>query len=225
MQAFVRKDDFLSSEKKVVKDVRQTLVLAPKWTGPSFAEVLRSDSTTAVKALPIVGGGRSWLRASLAEPCEFDLLPTVWHAEADPRSAVDCFSLESHPLDLLDKDQHVRPQGKYSRSNLNFENSTLRTSHKLGPGFYLALDRAVRRVLDQFAGSGLNRNPLGFRVARLMRKPKVFCPPPSLLKTTPEVSSGLIMNQFLLGGLEVTALGATEGTSLASSIFIRDSFR
>jgi hypothetical protein len=103
-----------TSEKKVVKDGRPTLGLAPKWTGPSFVEVLRSDSTTVVKALPMVGGGRSWLRASLAEPCEFDLLPAVWHAEADPRSAVDCFSLESHPLDLLEKDQHVRPQGKYS---------------------------------------------------------------------------------------------------------------
>jgi hypothetical protein len=57
-------------EKKVVKGVRPTLGLASKWTGPSFAEVLRSDSTIAAKALPIMGGGRSWLRASLAEPCE-----------------------------------------------------------------------------------------------------------------------------------------------------------
>jgi hypothetical protein len=103
-----------TSEKKVVKDVRLTLGLAPKWIGPSFAEVLRSDLTTAAKALPIMGGGRSWLRALLAKRCEFDLLSAVWHAEADPRSAVDCFSLESHPLDLLDKDQHVCPQGKYS---------------------------------------------------------------------------------------------------------------
>lgn len=161
----------------------------------------------------------------MAEPCDFDLLPAVWHAEADPRSAVDCFSLESHPLDLLDKDQHVHLQGKYSRLNLNFENSSLRTWHKLGPGFYLALDRAVRRVLDQFAGSGLNRNPLGSRVARLMQKTKVSCPPPSLPKTTPEASSGLILNRLPLGSLEVTALGATEGTSPASSVFIRGSFR
>jgi hypothetical protein len=100
-----------------VKDVRPTLGLAPKWTGPSFAEVLRSDSTTTTKTMPIVGDGRSGLRASLAKPCELDLLSAVWHAEADPRSAVDCFSLESHPLDLLDKDQNVRPQGKYSCLN------------------------------------------------------------------------------------------------------------
>jgi hypothetical protein len=123
-----------TSEKKVVKDVRPTLGLAPKWTGPSFTEVLRSDSTTAVKVLPIVGGGRSWLRALLAEPWEFDFLQAVWHAEDDPRSAMDCFSLESHPLDLLDKDQHVRPQSKYS--HLIFENSRLRTWHKLGPNFF-----------------------------------------------------------------------------------------
>jgi hypothetical protein len=106
-----------------------------------------------------VGGGRSWLRASLANPCEFDLLPVVWHAKADRRLAVDCFSLESHPLDLLDKDQHVRPQGKYSRSNLNFENSRLRTWRKLGPGFYLALGQVVRRFLGRFAGSRLTRKP------------------------------------------------------------------
>jgi hypothetical protein len=100
-----------SSEKKAVKVVQPTLGLAPKWTRPSFAEVLRSDSTTVAKTMTIVGDGRSWLRVSLATPCELDLLPAVWHAEAVPRSAVDCFSLESHPLDLLDKDQIVRPQG------------------------------------------------------------------------------------------------------------------
>jgi hypothetical protein len=100
------------------------------------------------------------------EPCELDLLPAVWHTEADPRSAADCFLLESHLLNLLDKDQHVRPQGKYSR--LNFENSRLRTRRKLGPDFYLALGRAVRKVLDRFGKSGLNRKPLGFHVARLM---------------------------------------------------------
>jgi hypothetical protein len=96
-----------TSEKKAVKDVRPIMGLAPKWTGPFFVEVLRSDSTTVAKTMPIVGDGRSWLRASLAKPCELDLLLAVWHAEVDPRSAVDCFSLESHPLDLLDKDQNV----------------------------------------------------------------------------------------------------------------------
>jgi hypothetical protein len=98
-----------SSEKKAVEDVRPTLGLAPKWTGRSFVEVLRSDSTTVAKTMPIVGDGWSWLTASLVTPCELDLLPAVRHAEAVPRSAVDCSSLEAHPLDLLDKDQFVRP--------------------------------------------------------------------------------------------------------------------
>jgi hypothetical protein len=39
-----------TSEKKFVKGVRPTLGLAPKWTGPSFAEVLRSNSTIVAKA-------------------------------------------------------------------------------------------------------------------------------------------------------------------------------
>jgi hypothetical protein len=212
-----------TSEKKAVKDVRPILGLAPKWTGPSFVEVLRSDSTTVAKTMPIVGDGRSWLRASLAKPCELDLLPAVWHAEVDPRSAVDCFSLESHPLDLLDKDQNVRPQGKYSR--LNFENSRLRTWRKLGPGFYLALGRAVRRLLARFARSGLYRKPLGFYVAQLMRKPKVSCPLPSSSETTMEVSSGLVLNRLPLGVLEVIALGAKAGVSPASSVFVGGSSR
>jgi hypothetical protein len=62
-------------------------------------------------------------------------------------------------------------------------------------------------------------------VARLMRKPKVSCPPPSLPKTTTEVSSGLVLNRLPPGGLEVTALGAKEGASLASSVFVGDSSR
>jgi hypothetical protein len=162
-----------TSEKKAVKDVRPTLGLAPKWTGPSFAEVLRSDSTTAAKTMPIVGDDRSWLRASLATPCEIDLLPAMWHAEAVPRSVVDCFSLESHPLDLLDKDQIVRLQGQYSR--LNFENSRLRTWRKLVPGFYLALGGAVRRVLIRFVGLGLfvwpdSSGNLKFPIRRLSRR-------------------------------------------------------
>jgi hypothetical protein len=74
-----------------VKDVRPTLGLTPKWTGPSFAEVLRSDSTTAAKTIPIVGDGRFWLRASLATPCELDLFQAMWHAEAGTRSAVIAF--------------------------------------------------------------------------------------------------------------------------------------
>jgi hypothetical protein len=173
--------------------------------------------------MAIVGDGHSLIRASVATPCDFDLLPAVWHAEADPRTAVDCFSLESQTLDLLDKDQIVRPQGKHPR--LNFENSRLRTWRKSGHTFYLALGRAVWRVLTRFVGSGLLRKPLGFRVARLKRKPKVSCPPPSLPETTLEGYSGLILNQFPPWGSEVTALGAKEGASLASSAFVGGSSR
>lgn len=68
------------------------------------------------------------------------IIPCQDHAEDIPRSAVDCFSLEVHRLDILGKDQIVRPQGKDSR--LNFETPRLRTCHKLGSGFYLALGRA-----------------------------------------------------------------------------------
>jgi hypothetical protein len=159
----------------------------------------------------------------LAKPCELDLLSAVWRIEADPRSAVDCFSLESHPLDLLDKAHNVRSQGKYFR--LNYENSRLRTWRKLGLGFYLALGWAVMRLLARFVGLGLYRKPLGFHVARLMRKPKVSCLPPSLPETTTEVSYGLVMNWLPPGGLEVTALGAKEGASPASSVFVGGSSR
>jgi hypothetical protein len=62
-----------------VKAVHPSLGLASKWMGPSFAEVLRSDPAIAAKELSIVGGGRSKSRASLLEPCELDLLLTVWH--------------------------------------------------------------------------------------------------------------------------------------------------
>lgn len=106
-----------------MEEDRPTLGLAPKWEGPSFGEVVRADSTIVAKKMPIVGDGRFGLRASWATPCEFDLLPAVRHAEDIPRSAVDCFSLEAHQLDMLGKDQIVRPQGK--DSHLNFETPRL----------------------------------------------------------------------------------------------------
>jgi hypothetical protein len=79
----------------------------------------------------------------------------VRHAEVEPRSVVDCFLLESLLLELLGKDRHFRLKGKkvLSRSNLNFENSKseysrTRTWNKLGYGFYVALGRAARKLLD-----------------------------------------------------------------------------
>jgi hypothetical protein len=58
-----------------------------------------------------------------------------------------------------------------------------------------------------------------------MQKPKVSCPSPSLPETTPEVSSGLVLNWLPPGGLVVTALGATEGVSPTLSVFVGDYFR
>jgi hypothetical protein len=49
-----------------------------------------------------VGVLPSRLRDSLAESCDF--LPVVRFAEEDQRMVVDCYSLESPPLDPLDKD-------------------------------------------------------------------------------------------------------------------------
>jgi hypothetical protein len=101
----------------------------------------------------------------------------------------------------------------------------LQTWRKLGPGFYLALGRAVRRILTRFAGSGLFRKLLGFHVDRHKRKPIVSYPPPSSPETSTEVSSGLVLNRLPTGGLEVTALGAKEGASPASSAFVGVSSR
>jgi hypothetical protein len=78
--------------------------LAPFWTGPSFVVVLRSDLVSAVKSLPIVGGRHSRRRASPVEPCALDLLLVVRFVDDNPRSAVDCSTLESPTIDLLDKD-------------------------------------------------------------------------------------------------------------------------
>jgi hypothetical protein len=83
--------------------------LALNWTGPSFAEVLRLVPAIAAKELSIMGGNRSRSRASLPEPYELDLLSTVWHAKSVQRTVVDCFSVESHQLNLLDKDRPLRP--------------------------------------------------------------------------------------------------------------------
>jgi hypothetical protein len=109
-------------DKKDGKEEWPSLGLAPKWTGPSFAEVLRSDLVIAAKALPTMGGHHSRMKTLPAEPCALDLL-AVRLAEEDSRSAVDCSTLESPPLDLLDKDQPHRPLGKklIPRLNSKFE--------------------------------------------------------------------------------------------------------
>jgi hypothetical protein len=148
----------------------------------------------------------------------------VRHADVEPRSVVDCFSLESLPLELLGKDRHLRPKGKklLSRSNLNFENlkseySRTCTWNKLGSRFYVALGRAVRKLLDRFFGLGMGRKHLGFHVAPFWPKPKVARPSKSLSETTLEWSFGMFLVRSPLGGLVGNALVATKGAGPASS--------
>jgi hypothetical protein len=169
----------LASVKIVGKEEEVRPGLAPLWKGPSFVEVLRSGSVSAMKE-PIVGGRHSGWRASPEEQCALDLLPMVRYAEVEPRSVVDCFSLESPPLELLGKDRHFCLKGKkvLSHWNLNFENSKseysrMCTWNKLGSGFYVALGRAVRKLLYWFFGLGMGRKHLGFRVARFWLKLKL----------------------------------------------------
>lgn len=93
-----------SSSAKDGKEEGFRLGLAPFWTRPSFVEMLRSDSVFAVKSLPIVGGHHSRRRALPVEPCALDLLSVLRFVDDNPKSAVDCSTLESPTVDLLDKD-------------------------------------------------------------------------------------------------------------------------
>jgi hypothetical protein len=117
------------------KEEEAKMGMFPCWKGPCFVEVLRSGS------VPFVGGSRSRLSAASAEPRVLDFLPSVRHAEDNLRAAMDCFSLESPPLELLDKDRLICPLGKklLSHSNLKFEYSKRCTWRKLGNGSNLAL--------------------------------------------------------------------------------------
>jgi hypothetical protein len=101
-----------SSSDKMDGKEGSSLSLASKWSGPSFTEVLRSGLVTAVMESPTVGGRRSRVRASPAEPCALDLLLIVRIAEEDPKLAKDCSILEFSLLDLLDNIQPHRPLGK-----------------------------------------------------------------------------------------------------------------
>lgn len=174
-----------------------------------------------VKVSPTVEGRRFRLRALLVEPVSLDILPMVRHAEADTRSSVDCFTLESPQLDLLDKDRNFRPLGKklIPRSNSKFEISNVHTWSKLGIGFDLALGRAIRKILGRFAGSGLDRKCSGFRLAGLMLKPKVSRPSRLLVEMMLESSS--VMGQPPAGGLEAALLDTIEGAGPAKSVSLR----
>lgn len=197
-----------------------SLSMAPKWTGPSYAEMVRSDPINPVKVSPTVEGRRSRLRASSVEPVSLDILPMVRHAEADTRSSMDCFTLESPQLDLLDKDRNFRPLGKklIPRSNSKFEISNVHTWSKLGIYFDLALGRAIRKILGRFAVSGLDRKRSSFRLASLMSKPKVSRPSRLLVEMMPKSSSGMVMGQPPVGGLEAASLDTIEGAGQAKLV-------
>jgi hypothetical protein len=191
----------LASVKEDGKEEEVRPGLAPVWKGPSFVEALRSGSVSAMKKAHIVGGRQSGWRALPSELCALDILPLVRHVEVEPRSTVDCFSLEYLPIALLDFDRQLRPQGKkiISRSNLKFEILKMRTWSKLGIGFNLALGWAVRKFLDRFVGSRLGQKLYGFRMARLILKHKASRPSRSLPESTPELSSGMFWFGILLG--------------------------
>jgi hypothetical protein len=116
-------------------------------------EVLRSGIG------PIAGGSRSRLFHASAEPCDLDLLRSVRQAEEELRTAMNCFSLEAPPPELMGIDRPFCPPGKkiLAHPNLNFKISKRRTWSKLVIGSNLALGRAVRKLLALFVGTGIVR--------------------------------------------------------------------
>jgi hypothetical protein len=197
-----------SLTKKDAKVLGPSLGLVSKWTGPSFAEVLCSVPSTAVKKLPFVGDHRSGLRASSEEPDALVPLPATSHAEQVLSSAVGCFALESRPSDLLVKDRSFESLGKKPSpsSNSNFEFSMLRTWSKLVNDLKVVLGRAIKNFLGRFVGFGLGRKRSGFRLARLLPKPKSRSPR-ILPELTPESFSGLSLIRPPPGGLVVPSSG------------------
>lgn len=108
---------------------------------------------------------------------------------------MDCTSLESPSLDLLDKDQPRSPLGKkpLTRPNSKFKISNLRTWSKLVFGFNLVMGLASRNLLGRFAGSGLGRKCSGLCLGRLMPKAIVSRPTRILPERTSVTSSRMFL--------------------------------
>jgi hypothetical protein len=125
------------------------------------------------------------------EPCALDLLSAVRFVDEILRSAVDCSTLESPRVDMLDKDQPHRPLGKksFQRSNLKFEISNLRTCSKLVIGFNMVMGQAARKLLGRIARSGMGRKRTGLRLGRFLPKSKVSW----LSEMSPKISSGVFL--------------------------------
>jgi len=126
----------------------------------------------------------------------------VRFVEEDQRLAVDCSSLESPPLDLLDKDQPHSPLGKkpLTRPNSKFKILNLRRWSKLVFGFNLVMGRALRNLLGRFAGSGLRWKRSGLHLGHLMLKAKVSRPARILPERMPMTSSGVFLGLPPHGG-------------------------
>lgn len=193
------------------KEEEAKMRMFPCWKGPSFVEVLRSG------LVPFVGGSHSRLSAASAEPCVLDFLPSVRHAEDNLRTAVNCFSLESPPLELFDKDRLICPLGKklLSHLNLKFKFSKRRTWRKLGNGSNLALGRVERNVLDRFVGIGLGRKCSGFWLARFLRKLLASRLSRIMSEISPEISSRIPLVRPSYGGLEDASLDTIEGVGMS----------
>jgi hypothetical protein len=176
-----------SAEKKGGKEEGPRLGMVLNRIGPSFAEMVRSDSCPDATVMPIVGGfpssyaevvrlepfRHSNLWASLAEPCAIDILPAVRFVECEVlRSAVDCSMLEIPPLDPMGKLKLLRPLGKKKlKAGLSARGSTgsarrsnLRTWSELVDRFNLVVGWVVGLVWATrskdfiWAGSCLNPN-------------------------------------------------------------------
>jgi hypothetical protein len=108
--------------------------------------VLRSDSVPAAKVMPIMGDRHSRMSAPLAEPCALDFLPTMRFAEEAPRLVVDCFALETPPLDSVNKGKPNRLLGKKTLPRLNFN---LHTWSKIFINFNLAMGQVVGKLMGR----------------------------------------------------------------------------
>jgi hypothetical protein len=193
--------------------------LASFWMGPSFVEVLRSDLISAVKSLPIVGGCHSRRRALPVELFALDLLSVMRFVDDNSRLAVDCSTLESSTVDLLDKDQPHRPLGKkpLRRSNLKFEISNLCTWSKLVIVFNKVLGRAARKFLGRIRRFGLGRKRNGLRLGRFLPKSKVSRLSRLLPEMLLEISSGVFLCLSSPGGGSFSCLKTGPASSPVKS--------
>jgi hypothetical protein len=179
------------AKKKGGKEEEPRLGMVLNRMGPSFTEVVRSNSGLDAMMMPIVGGFPSlymvvvWsepfrhssLWTSLAKPCAIDILPAVRSVECEVlRLTVDCSMLEIPPVDPMGKEKLLCPLGKKKlEAGLSARGSTgsarrsnarlnLRTWSELLARFNLVVGRVVR--------FSLGHKIKGFCLGWFMPKPK-----------------------------------------------------